>query len=157
MILGTHTAEIGELGHLRPQRLQLAAHRGIQAQPLADRPDLHRAAGLPHDCQDLAVVAGQRALIGRVAAVRDEQHCPSGHLRQYRSGSLGVGLDLLGQAVQHPLRDRQFVPLDLDFLKLLGQRLGESVQFAPASGDPLPLLHPGASRDLVTCRPADGS
>nr|WP_245695282.1 hypothetical protein [Streptomyces antibioticus] len=105
----------------------------------------------------LAVVAGQLALIGRVAAVRDEQDCPPGHLRRYRSGSLGVGLGLLGQAVQHPFRDRQFVPLDLDLLKLLGQLLGEGVQFAPTSGDPLPLLHPGPSRDLVACRPADGS
>jgi hypothetical protein len=34
-------------------------------------------------------------------------------------------LDLLSQAVQHPLPDRQFVPLDLDFLKLLGRLLGE--------------------------------
>jgi hypothetical protein len=59
-------------------------------------------------------------------------------------GCLGVGLGLLGQAVQHPLGDRQFVPLDLDLLKLLGQLLVEGVQFAPAGrgGDPLPLLHP---------------
>ncbi|MFJ9250538.1 hypothetical protein [Streptomyces sp. NPDC101776] len=45
--------------------------------------------------------------------MRDEQDCPPSHLRRYRSDSLGIGLDLLGQAVQHPLRDRQFVPLDL--------------------------------------------
>jgi hypothetical protein len=79
------------------------------------------------------------------------------HLRRCRSDSLGVGLNLLGQAVQHPFRDRQFVPLDLDLLKLLGQLLGEGVQFAPASSDPLLLLHPGPSRALVTCRPADGA
>lgn len=30
------TVAVGELGHLRPQRFQLAAHRGVQAQPLAD-------------------------------------------------------------------------------------------------------------------------
>ncbi|GGU02850.1 hypothetical protein [Streptomyces coeruleorubidus] len=53
--------------------------------------------------------------------------------------------------------DRQFVSLDLDLLKLLGQLIGEGVQFAPASGDPLPVLHPGSSRGLVACRPADGS
>ncbi|WP_189781595.1 hypothetical protein [Streptomyces capitiformicae] len=76
--------------------------------------------------------------------MRNEQDRPPGHLRLCRNDRLGVGLDLLGQAVQHPLRDRQFVPLDLDFLKLLGQLLGESVQLAPASGDPLPLLHPAA-------------
>ncbi|MGY5121457.1 hypothetical protein ACWC2H_37420 [Streptomyces sp. 900105755] len=65
--------------------------------------------------------------------MRDEQHCPPGHLYRYRSDSLGVGLNLLGQAVQHPLRDRQFVPLDLDLLKLLGQLLGEGIQFAPGA------------------------
>ncbi|MFF5523076.1 DNA ligase-like domain-containing protein [Streptomyces coeruleorubidus] len=44
----------------------------------------------------------------RVTAVRDEQDRPPGHLCRYRSGSLGLGLfSLLGQAVQHPLRDRQ--------------------------------------------------
>ncbi|WP_435879539.1 hypothetical protein [Streptomyces prunicolor] len=53
--------------------------------------------------------------------------------------------------------NRQFVSLDLDLLKLLGQLLGEGVKFAPASGDPPPLLHPGSSRDLVACRLADGS
>jgi hypothetical protein len=46
---------------------------------------------------------------------------------------------------------------DLDLLKLLDQLLGEGVQFTPTSGDPLPLRHPGPSRDLVACRPADGS
>ncbi|MDO0938921.1 hypothetical protein QQY66_47105 [Streptomyces sp. DG2A-72] len=77
---------------------------------------------------------------------------------RYRSDSLGVGLGLglglLGQTVQHPIRDRQFVPLGLDFLKLLGQLLGKGVQFAPASGDPLPLLHPRSlprSRGVPTC------
>ncbi|UUU20596.1 hypothetical protein [Streptomyces sp. DSM 40750] len=89
--------------------------------------------------------------------MRDEQDCPPGHLHRYRSDRLGVGLDLLGQAVQHPLRDRQSVSLYLDLLKLLGQLLGEGVQVAPTGGDPLPLLHPGSSRDLVACRPADGS
>ncbi|MFG2222990.1 hypothetical protein [Streptomyces sp. NPDC048644] len=74
--------------------------------------------------------------------MRDEQDRPPGHPRRYRSDSLGTGLDLLGQMVQHPLRDRQFVPLDLDFMKLLGQLLREGVQLAPASGNPLPLLHP---------------
>lgn len=46
---------------------------------------------------------------------------------------------------------------DPDLLKLLGQLLGEDVQFTPRSGDPLPVRHPGPSRDLVACRPADGS
>jgi hypothetical protein len=74
--------------------------------------------------------------------VRDEQDRPAGHLCRYRSGSLGLGLfSLLGQAVQHPLRDRQFIPLDLNLLKLLGQLLGKGVQFALAGGDPLTLLH----------------
>jgi hypothetical protein len=94
------------------------------------------------------------ALVGRVAAVRDEQDCPPGHLRRYRSDSPGVGPGLLGQAVQHPLRDRQFIPLGLDLLKLFGQLLGEGVQFAPAGGDPLPLLHPRAlprSHGVPTC------
>ncbi|MDO0937764.1 hypothetical protein QQY66_40805 [Streptomyces sp. DG2A-72] len=88
--------------------------------------------------------------------MRDEQDRPPGHLRRYRSDSLGVGLGLglLGQTVQHPIRDRQFVPLDLDFLKLLGQLLGKGVQFAPASGDPLPLLQLRSlprSRGVPTC------
>jgi hypothetical protein len=70
-----------------------------------------------------------------VAAVRDKQDRPPGHLCRYRSGSLGLGLfSPLGQALQHPLRDRRFIPLDLKFLKLLGQLLGEGVQFAPAAG-----------------------
>ncbi|WP_433455372.1 hypothetical protein ACQPXS_45680 [Streptomyces sp. CA-142005] len=86
--------------------------------------------------------SGQPALVGRVAAVRDEQDCPPGHLRRCRSDSPGVGPGLLGQAVQLPLRNRQFVPLGLDLLELLCQLLGESVQFDPAGGDPLPLLHP---------------
>ncbi|MEU9381512.1 serine/threonine-protein kinase [Streptomyces sp. NPDC048279] len=137
-------AAIGEPGHLRPQRFQLPAHRHLKPQLLAHRPDLHRAVGLPHDRQDPAVVARQGDLVSRVTAVRNEQDRPPGHLRLCRNDSLGIGLDLLGQAVQHPLRDRQFVPLGLDFLKLLGQLLGESVQFAPASGDPLPLLHSAA-------------
>ncbi len=74
-----------------------------------------------------------------------------------RRASASAQGSLLGRAVQHPFRDGQFVPLDLDLLKLLGQLLGESVQFAPASGDPLSFPASGPSRDLVACRPADGS
>ncbi|MFJ9590390.1 replication-relaxation family protein [Streptomyces acidicola] len=48
---------------------------------------------------------------------------------------------LLVQAVQHRLCDRQFLPLGLDLLELLGQLLGDGFQFAPAGGDPLPLLN----------------
>ncbi|MEK2475785.1 hypothetical protein [Streptomyces noursei] len=76
--------------------------------------------------------------------MRDKQDRPPGHLRRYRIGSPGVSpslFSLLGQAVQRPLRDRQFVPLDLDLAQLLGQLLGKGVQFAPARDDPLPLLH----------------
>ncbi|UUU18902.1 hypothetical protein [Streptomyces sp. DSM 40750] len=74
--------------------------------------------------------------------MRDEQDCPPGHLRRYRSDRRGVGEGLLGQTVQHPPRDRQFIPLGLDLLELLARLFGEVVQFAPAGGDPLPLLHP---------------
>jgi len=120
------------------------------------RCQVHPAQSTPagHDREDLAVVVGQRALVGRVAAVRDEQDCPPGHLRRYRSDSRGVGEGLLGQTVQHPLRDRQFIPLGMDLLELLGQLFVEGVQFAPAAGDPLSLLHPRAlprSHGVSTC------
>ncbi|GAB2785598.1 hypothetical protein GCM10027073_17530 [Streptomyces chlorus] len=51
-------ATIGELGHLRPQRLQLPAQPHLKPQLLTHRPDLHRTIGGPHDLKDPAVVTG---------------------------------------------------------------------------------------------------
>lgn len=70
-------AAVGEFGQLRAQRFQLAARRHLQAQLLADTPDLHRAVGSLDNRQDLAVVAGQRGLIESLAAVRDQQDRPA--------------------------------------------------------------------------------
>ncbi|MER5689810.1 hypothetical protein [Streptomyces sp. NPDC002205] len=138
-------ATVGELGHLRPQRLQLPAHRHLKSQLLAHRPDLHRAAGGPHDRKDPAVVTGQRGLVASLTAVRDQQHRTPRHLRFYRGcrpSGLRIGPVLFGEAAQDPLSDPQFLPLGLDFLKPLGQFLGECVQFATASRDPLQIGHP---------------
>ncbi|WP_162499659.1 hypothetical protein [Streptomyces sp. 3214.6] len=50
----------------------LAGHRHLKTQFLARRPDLDRAVGVPHDRPDPAVVSGQGALVGSLAAVRDQ-------------------------------------------------------------------------------------
>lgn len=52
--------------------------------------------------------------------------------------------------------DRQFVPVNLDVPKLLGQLLSAGVKFTPASGDPASRALP-RSRGVPTCRPADGT
>ncbi len=130
-------------GHLRAQRFQLPARCRLKSQFLAHRPDLHRPVRGPYDREDLAVIAGQRGLVEALAAVRDQQDRPSRHPGGLRGGGHGAfrfGPVLLGQPVQDPLGD-QFLPLGLDFLLLLGLLLGERVQFASASGDPLQVSH----------------
>ncbi|MFF3984532.1 fumarylacetoacetate hydrolase family protein [Streptomyces sp. NPDC001797] len=47
----------------------------------------------------------------------------------------------LGQPVQDPLGNQQFLPLVPDLLQPLGQLFGEHVKFGPASGDPLQVTH----------------
>lgn len=112
---------VGEFGHLRAQRFQLAAHRHLKAQFLAHRPYLDGAVGGSHDRQDLAVVSGQRGLVGILAAVRDQQDRPPRHPGGSRGdgrGGLRRGPVLLGQPVQDPLGDQQLLPLGLDLLQL---------------------------------------
>ncbi|MFI6339913.1 hypothetical protein [Streptomyces sp. NPDC050535] len=59
--------------------------------------------------------------------------------------------------MQDPLGDHQLLPLGLDLRQLLGQLLGERVQFIPASRDPLQLQHPHALPALSRHRPGQGS
>ncbi|MCB5905908.1 hypothetical protein [Streptomyces pinistramenti] len=62
-------------------------------------PDRDRAIGIPHDLRDLAVVGGQRGLVGALAAVRDQQHGPARHPGSSCSDNRGgLGPVLLGQA-----------------------------------------------------------
>lgn len=88
----------------------------------------------PHDRQDLAVVVRQGGLVGILAVVRDQQDSPPRHPGDSRG--TGRGPVLLGQPVQDPLGDHQLLSLGLDLGKLLGQFLGERVQFTPSSRDP---------------------
>ncbi len=74
--------------------------------------------------------------------MRDQQDCPARHPGGSRGD--GHGPVLLGQTVQDPLGDYQFLPLGPDLMQLIGQLLSERVQFTPASRDPLQFLHPHA-------------
>ncbi|MBB3074166.1 hypothetical protein FHS41_000635 [Streptomyces violarus] len=81
------------------------------------------------------------------ASLRDEQNRLPCHLRRCRSDSAGASpglFSLLGQAVQHPLSYRQFVALTPDWASCscLVNYSARGAQFAPACGEPQPLLHP---------------
>ncbi|MEU1567003.1 hypothetical protein ABZ504_42665 [Streptomyces mirabilis] len=62
------------------------------------------------------------------------------------------------QPEQNPLGDNQLAPLRLDFPKSFAQLLGEYVQLAPASRDPLQLGQPRSLPAIRWCYPhGDGS
>ncbi len=156
---GLQPAAVGELGHLRPERFQLPAHRHLKAQLLADGPDLHRAVGSPHYSQDLAVVSGQRGLIARPAAVRDQQNRPSRHPGRRRGdgrGSLRHSPVLFGQPVAGPARRSRTPPARPGHPPAAWPTPRRACPVHPASRDPLQLQHPHALPALSRHRPGQG-
>ncbi|UUU36643.1 hypothetical protein JIX56_46340 [Streptomyces sp. CA-210063] len=89
----------------------------------------------------------------------DQQHRPARHPGGSRrhGGGFRLGPVLLGQPVQHPLGDGQFLPLGLDLLQLLGQLVGVYVSSLLRAVIRSSSRIPTPSHGLPPYRPGDGS